>query len=107
MARKESQRALTCQRGGFRLVEATVVAAEAMLRIRVEVHLDLRMSLTDFLDVVERNVFVMLGEMQQHRRMQRLVGMTGDLRTVIADRADHAVQTSCSQIGQRAAPAIA
>src|SRR5438477_7917787 len=91
--------------GAGLVVARPLVAMEAVLRARIDEHLDLRSLGLDGLDIGQRNPGVLLAEMQLRRHLRLVVSEARDGAAVIADRGLETRQLGRSRVGDAAAEA--
>src|ERR1700716_3976911 len=91
--------------GAGLVVTRPLVAVEAVLRVRIDMDLDVGPLGPDSLDIAERNPCVLFAEMKLGRHLRLVVGKANDGTAVIADRRRQPRQFGRSRIGDAAAEA--
>src|ERR1700738_702640 len=89
------------------VIARALVAAEAVLRARINENLDIGSLGANSLDVGERNADILLAEMQLRRHFRLVIGKTNDRAAIIADRGSETRQFGRGHIGHAAAEAEA
>src|SRR6202048_4240887 len=105
MLREEAEAARPGDIGTGLVVTRPFIAMETVLRVGIDVDLDVGPLCADGLDIGERNARILFSEMQLRRHLRFVVGETNDGAAVITDRSRQPRQFCRGGIGDAAAEA--